>query len=251
MLKKLAFALLALQVSSTSFAEEREILAVGTEFAYLFEKNANAEAQGFAVDILKTLAQRSGYKLRFEFYPWARAQYMVEQGQAQILIGPYKTPQREQKFNFAQRPFYHDQMVFYVRKGEGRSWQGYYPNLYNQRVAVVQGWVYGDEFEKHQARFKLSTVTNLSTGLSLLVAGRFDYLAANIRNTEGILRTWRADKDLIALDTGIQQQDGYFAYCKSGYCDVLRQHFEHGFQELIASGEMAKLAKSYPLKFPG
>lgn len=251
MKKLLLFALLTSQLGLSAQAQEREILAVGTEFAYLFEKNGKSEIQGFAVDILKALAQRHGYKLRLEFYPWARAQWMVEQGQAQILIGPYKTAQRELKFTFASRPFYRDQMVFYVRKGEARGWQGVYANLNNQRVAVVQGWAYGEEFEKHQAQMKLSTVSNLLTGLNLLANGRYDYLASNIRNTEGVFRTWQADKELIALEPGIQQQDGYFAYCKLSYCDTIRQQFELSFADLISSGEMARLIKPYPLRFPG
>ena len=46
------------------------------------------------------------------FVAQPRAQAMVEAGLADILVGPYRTPERERRFAFAARPFYRDHMVF-------------------------------------------------------------------------------------------------------------------------------------------
>lgn len=245
--------LVAILMPIASFAaqsKDQEVLVVGSEFAYLYEKDQAGKAVGFAVDILKLLAQRHQFNLRFEFYPWSRAQWMVEQGQAQILIGPYKTPQREQKFQFARKPFYRDQMLFFVRKGSELHWQGNLSQLNSGRIAVVQGWVYGEEFEKHRARLNPVVVANLSTAISLLQDQRFDYLAANRRNVQGLMRNWTGAKAFQALEPPIQLQDGYLAYCKSELCDQVRSKFDQGFQEMINRGEIGHLLKPYAVDFP-
>ncbi len=249
------YVLLGLILSSWHFsalarAEPEELTVVGSEFAYLYEKNPKGQAVGFAVDILNALAQRHGYRLRFEFYPWSRAQWMLERGQAHILVGPYKTPQREQKYLFSKYPFYRDQLVFYVRKSTGLKWNGDYAFLQNQRVAVIQGWVYGEEFERQRANFKPASVANLSIALNLLANNRYDFLAANVRNTLGALRDWTGPQEFQALEPIIQQQDGYLAYCKTTYCGKIWQEFELAYRELLQRGELQRWARAYPIEFP-
>lgn len=77
------------------YVQASEVLAVGTEFAYVFEQTPDGKFVGLGADIVRALAKQNGDTVRFEIYPWSRAQWMVENDQAQILIGPYKTPQRE------------------------------------------------------------------------------------------------------------------------------------------------------------
>ncbi len=251
MLRVVVALLLMMQLQGSCQAENREIIVAGTDFAYLYEKNAKGEVTGFAVDILKALAARHNYQLRFELYPWTRAQWMVENGFAQILVGPYKTSAREQKYYFSRFPFYRDQLVFYVRKSSGMAWQGRYAALQNQRVAVIQGWAYGDEFERQRISLKPVSVANLAIALKMLVNKRFDYLAANIRNTEGVLREMPGLEDLIALEPIIQQQDGYFAYCKESQCEKIWQEFEQTYQDLLQQGDLQRWSRAYPIKFPG
>ncbi|MDK2126614.1 substrate-binding periplasmic protein [Parachitinimonas caeni] len=226
------------------------VLVVGTEFANVFEKSASGEYVGLGVDILRAIAKQRGDNLNFEIYPWPRAQLMVENHQAQILIGPYKTPEREAKFVFARRAFYRDQMVFYVRAGAGQTWDGRYASLQGARIGVINGWVYGPQFESMRAMLKPEVANSLTIGLNMLMAHRFDLLASNMRNTEALARKLNIENDLAVIEPVMDVQDGYMAFCKQSACDALRQYYDDAFDTLRDSGELARMARKYNVRLP-
>ncbi|MBI3285226.1 MAG: transporter substrate-binding domain-containing protein [Burkholderiales bacterium] len=231
-------------------SQAAEVLAVGTEFAHVFERTPAGEFTGLGVDILKALAKRNGDTLRFEIYPWSRAQWMAENDQAQILVGPYKTPEREVRFSFARRAFYRDYMVFYVRSGSNLDWDGNYASLRAYKVGVILGWVYGAQFDGMRALLKPETANSLTNGLNMLNARRIDYLASNMRNTEAMIKTLGLSNDFYVVDTTIDIQDGYLAYCKQAACEQLRLRYDEAFEQLVESGELAKLARKHKVRIP-
>lgn len=227
-----------------------EILVVGTEFAQIFERDSSGEFSGLGVEIVRAMAKQSGDTVNFQIFPWARAQWMVENSQAQILVGPYKTAERETKFSFAQRAFYRDDMVFYVKKGVDIRWDGSYPSLQGAKVGAVNGWVYGKQFEAHRPALKPEMVYSLTSGLKMLLVNRFDLLASNVRNTEALAKSLGLSNDILALSPIIDSENGYLAYCKQTACDALRKRFDELFERLRASGELARLAQYYAVRLP-
>ncbi|MES2104317.1 MAG: transporter substrate-binding domain-containing protein [Pseudomonadota bacterium] len=247
-LKRLVFS--GFLLAALAPAHSRELLAVGTEFASVFERNTSGEFSGLGVEIVKAIARQTGDTVKFEIYPWARAQFMVEQDQAHILIGPYKTPEREARFSFAAHGFYRDYMVFYVRNGTNLQWDGDYRNLRGLRVGVVNGWVYGAKFESMRAWLRPEVANSLTNALNMLNARRIDYLASNLRNTEALLKTMGLGSEFTVLDQVIDTQDGYLAFCKKSGCDALRSQFDQVFEQLRNSGELAKMAHSFSVRIP-
>jgi len=175
---------------------------------------------------------------------------MVENGQAQILIGPYKTPERETRFSFAQKPFYQDVMAFYIRRElPVLSWDGNYLSLTSNRVAVINGWVYGPKFEAARAALKPELANSLENGLNMLVAKRIDYLATNLRNSEALLNKMGLSGKVLILQPFIDRQDGFMAYCK-GTCDALRTRYDELFDQLRASNSLQDMARKYDVRLP-
>ena len=92
---------------------------VGSHFARIYEPDRRGQPQGLGVDLLR---RTLGESLRLELLPYQRAQYDVEIGEADVLVGPYRTAEREARFLFSQRAFYEDAMVFYARRNEASLW---------------------------------------------------------------------------------------------------------------------------------
>lgn len=222
--------------------QAREWLVVGTYFPQVFERSESGHFTGLAPAVLRQLAVELGAQPRFEIYPWARAQRMVEQGQADILIGPYRTAEREARFAFAAEPFYQDRIVFYARRQSRLSWNGDFASLQAQRIAVVRGWTYGPRFEAARAQMQLDIVESVPNGLRMLAAGRIELLATNQRNTLPHLAALQLDEQLIQLEPQIDVQQGYFAFPRDATHVALREQFDQGFRRFVASGELARLA---------
>ncbi|MEB0137711.1 MULTISPECIES: substrate-binding periplasmic protein [unclassified Undibacterium] len=226
-----------------------EVLAVGSEFAGIFEASEANGYTGLGVEIVRQLAQKNGDTVRFELYPWNRAQWMVENGYAQVLIGPYKTAEREGKFKFSARPFYRDILAFYTRQGSNVGWNGDYASLRTRKVAVINGWAYGEAFEAARTQIKPELVHTLSNGLTMLAAGRIDLLATNLRNSEAQLRKLDLKLGFAIVAPLIDTQDGYLAYCRST-CERMRQAYDDSFEQMRVSGDLSALARRFEVRLP-
>ncbi|MEH6459985.1 substrate-binding periplasmic protein [Chitinimonas sp. JJ19] len=229
-------------------ASARELLVVGTQFGRLFEQVPSGEFEGLAVTLVREFARASGHTVRFDIYPWARAQMVVQTGKADMLIGPYKTPEREQLFAFSDKAFYRDEMVFYARAGSSTRWDGDYAQLRGLRIAAIRGWAYGAGFEA--ARAQVDMTNNLQSGILMLSEKRVDLLATNRRNTEALLATMASPPDIQAISPIIEVQDGYFAFPKSAEAASLRAEFNVFFNNLIRKGELARLARQHGVTIP-
>ncbi|HBX54137.1 MAG TPA: ABC transporter substrate-binding protein, partial [Pseudomonas sp.] len=228
-----------------SAASARELLAVGTSFPRVFERTPAGQYSGLATRVLSVTLTQLGHSVRFELYPWARAQRMVELGQADILIGPYKSPAREARFAFAAQAFYRDRIVFYRRSDSLLHWSGDYRQLRGRRVGVVRAWAYGTRFDDARAGLDLVTVEGVENGLKMLSMGRLALLASNQRNTQPVLQALGLNDEIVQLETLIDTQDGYFAFPRQSSHRSLREDFDRVFQQMIEQGQLAQLAAQW------
>ena len=248
-LKHLLFACLTI-LGAAQCAMAAERLAVGARFDRIFEQGADGQWRGLGVDVLRTLAARAGDTVRFGIYPWARAQAMVQRAQADILIGPYKSPEREKQFAFVDLPFYRDRMVFYARNGATPPWRGAFGQIAATRIAAVRGWHYGERFDQARPRLNISEVNQLEHGVQMLMHGRVDLLATNERNNAALIGTLRDSGRLAALCPAIAQLDGYLAFPRGAEFAAARDQYSALFTEMVRSGEFARLAARHGVLAP-
>ncbi len=227
-----------------------ELLAVGTDFSKVFERNPAGEFVGLGVDVVRALARHNNDTVRFEIYPWPRAQAMVELGQADILIGPYKTAEREARFAFLERAFYQDRMVFFMRNGARVDWNGKYDSVRALSIAAVSGWSYGPEFDRLRPELKVSNAPKLENGVLMLAYGRVDLLAANRRNIEPVLASLRMANSITELSPHLSTQNGYLAFPRIAQFDAQRLRYNQAFNELVEKGELARLARKHEVQVP-
>lgn len=240
-------AILGAAVFALPLAAAREVLVVGSEFSKVFEPREGGAFIGLGVDVVRSLALKSGDTVRLEIYPWARAQMMVETGLADVLLGPYKTPERTLCFTFAERPFFQDQMRLYARKtGTPFVWNGDITTLKSIRIVSVHGWTYGEAFD----RVETTKVYALKDAILMLTREHADLLAANARDVDGQLLSLPLANSLVPLEPVISTQNAYLAFHKSSMHDALRVQWDRAMDSLVAKGGLAKLAHKYQLKAP-
>lgn len=228
----------------------RELLAVGTGFPGVFERQMAGGYGGLATSVLREALEPLGYQIRFELHPWARAQHMVEQGQGDILIGPYKNAEREARFAFSAQPFYRDHIVFYRQRGRLLFWNGDYQQLLGRRIGVVRAWAYGANFDSRRGQLELVTVEGVENGVKMLSAGRLDLLASNQRNTHPVLVALGLNDEIEQIDSQIDLQDGYFAFPRHDRYKPLREDLDRALQQLIEQGRLAQLAREWQVEIP-
>lgn len=227
-----------------AFGGPRELLVVGAHFARVYERADNVFS-GMGPDILRSLVPHLGQPLHFDLFPWARAQSMVAQAQADLLVGPYKSPERLALFSFCERPFYVDQMLFYARTKSVFDWDGDYASLRDKRIVAINGWAYGDEFDAARSIMNISLTNSVEAALAMLAHGRVELFATNRRNTEPVIPLLALENKVAPLSRIIASQRGYFAFPKRPEYEAVLERFDRAFNAYVDAGELRKLGRRW------
>jgi polar amino acid transport system substrate-binding protein len=231
-------------------AQAHELRVAGTTFAHVFERTADGEFTGLGAELARAMARQQGHTVKFELYPWVRAQEMVAKGRADVLVGPYKTAQREAQLSFMDQPFYQDNLLFYAHAGSNQRWDGNYSSLKNRRIITMLGWVYGQQFDQERAALNITQVATVENGLAMLLNDRTDLFAANERNSANGIAALGPHGEFVALSPAIGREVGYFAFPKDAQHEALRQAFNASFKKLTDSGEYAAMARRLGVTIP-
>ena len=227
----------------------RELLAVGAPFARVFERSQGGFS-GMAPEILRSIGAQLGQPVQLDMYPWPRAQSMVALGQADILIGPYKTAERFETIAFSERAFYQDEMVFYARNGAVFDWDGSYAALRGKRIVLVNGWAFGEEFDTARKEMYINVTNSVDAALGMLALGRVDLFATNRRNTEPVIASLGLLDKVAPLERIISTQRGYFGFPRRPEHEALRQRFDRAFNQFVEAGELRKLGRRLSVQIP-
>ncbi|MGQ3053602.1 MAG: substrate-binding periplasmic protein [Roseateles sp.] len=229
-------------------ARATPLRAVGSQFARIFEGSEGQAPKGLAVDLL---GQLFGDSLRCEWLPWSRAQLMVEQGEADILIGPYRTPEREGRMLFSVRSFYSDAMVWYARRGEEARWSGEFGTLAQTPVAAVRGWAYGSRFERMKTSMnQLTWVQSVDAGLLMLTKRRVELFAANDRNCQPVLQRLNLTDAVARCSPPLDVLHGHMAFARSATGEELSRRYDRAFEQWLRTGSATELYRRWGVERP-
>jgi len=114
--KKIVILLLFLLTVSNTFAlAGTKYIVVGDNdyppLCYLDDKN---NPSGFDVDLIVAAARKAGIEIEIKLMPWAEARKMVENGQADILLGVNFTRTRAKFYDFTE-PYLENRQVIFVK----------------------------------------------------------------------------------------------------------------------------------------
>ncbi len=223
----------------------RELVAAGTRNEGIYERRATGEFSGLGVDLVRQLATRQGYQVRFEIYPWRRALEVVGGGKADLLVAPYKTPERLRTMRFSEQAFFQDELAFYVRADSMPVWEGDYRLLKGRRIVVINGWAYGPAFTRALPQLNVSVTNTVENGLKMLSYGHVEMFASNRRDTDPVISKLALHDRVLALAPLIDVQDAYFSYPLAPRYRDLPAQMDQLLAELKKSGELQRLARRY------
>lgn len=239
------------QANGIAARSSRDLLIVGTHFPRIYEMGSDGHFTGMGADLVRIVADQLGYTVRYKIYPWARAQRLTESGQADILVGPYKTQERLQTMSFSSLPFFADELVFYTRSDNTIAWDGNYRSLAGKRVVILNGWAYGDEFDKGHWGIAVETSNSVESGFKLLMHKRADLFATSRRDGEPVIASLGLKGRVVALSPLIDTQKAYLAFPKQpAPYDAIHFQFDVVLRKMISGGGLQKLGRRYGLLVP-
>lgn len=137
--------------------------------------DANGQAQGTMVAIMRQLVSNSGGTAKFVSCPWARCLKLTETGQVDMLFGVSKTAERAAFLHFVEPEMINTKVNFVFYQLPSARPIHSYSQLYRLRVGVLRGGSYFSEFDTDRKLHKVEFV-DLASAVVSLQKGRIDAL---------------------------------------------------------------------------
>ncbi len=175
-MKQTIIILCILFMATSSFAENAMKVVYFQDFQPFCWQDTNNQVTGIFVDVLtEALNVRMGIPLVYEGYPWARAQKMVEDGEADAFV-TVSTPERQTYADASTEPVIVMTATIFVKAGN--------PKIDEFRTSIktladLEGVTVGSYLGNGWAKKNLSHITvdwapSLEMTLKKLAGGRFD-----------------------------------------------------------------------------
>lgn len=129
------------------------------------EKADGKEFSGIYVDFIRELAGRLGFPLEFKQVPFRRALALMENGDADIMVGPDRTGEREKYMLYLDEAFTRERKAFFT--GATSPDITRYEDLETLQIGVHRGSVYFERFDLDPALKKVE-VSGYSKALTML-----------------------------------------------------------------------------------
>ena len=181
-----------------------------------------------------------GIEVHWQFYPWARAMLVAENGQCDGTAVWSSSKQRRAAFYFSQ-PILNNQTHFLYRKSQPFDWKSI-EDLHGLVIGGTIGYDYGVAMQtaERNGQITLTRLPSEKLGIRMLLAGRLDIFPIDKVAAQAMLRQdFNAEQraSLAFHPLAIRTDPLYLLLSRKvpGNQKLLK-HFNHGLQRLKDSG---------------
>ena len=218
---------------------------VGSHFPILSEETEKGQLTGIAIDVATIIGRRLGHTITIRLYPWERAKYMVKTGLADVLMAPYKCPDRETWLDYSKNYFFIDKVFFYVMPGSAVGWNGKYTSLQGRMIGIVQGWSVDAGFDRIKTSLSIDYGPTLDICFKKLLAGRIDMIPTSVREAKAAfvrLRLGNKEKPVI-IRPALATNYNYFGFTRKRDLKTFKRNFDRLLNQMKANKEISTLLK--------
>lgn len=211
-----------------------------------FTDFVNDEYVGEHIDTVKILAKSLNFTPVFVRCPFARCLTMVQQGNADIIIGVKKLAEREKDLIFLNPPYMvqHDPLRFFTLSSKNTTINNF-DDLSKLTVGTLRGAKYFELFDQNETMIKVELTTREQL-INMLLHGRIDTFIAR---EESILSLMNVDEYKEKFSLANYQYDtavnSYVAISKHSDINIYTQELSNQLKMLVENGTVDCLRIKY------
>lgn len=188
-------------------------------------------AGGLYYDLLNEALRRLGWAVHYQEVPSARALRMMEVGEADLMMGLLRTPERERYLSYSQVRLPAEDKAFYARPGSMpvRS----LADLAGRRIVTQRGKRYGAALQADPP-LQLVEVNDYRAALEMVARGRVDLAVLPEREGDTLLA--EAGLDLVKQPWRFPGEATYLVLSRHSPWLALQGELERTFQSMHEDG---------------
>ena len=195
---------------------------------------------GICFDVMKEIGKRIDIPVSFFDQPFKRALYSMEQGKADIMVGPNKTAEREVYMVYTNATVGRASKAFYVHPDSTPIQR--YEDLKGKRVVVHRGKLYFNKFDMDTSLKKV-VVDSYVQAINMVSKKRADVVI--IPELEGDYLIKEHAMDLKKSTLIIEGNQSYIAISKKSPAVTLQKKIEDAMDEIKSDGTMDEILSRY------
>ncbi len=195
---------------------------------------------GIYVDILRAVAAEAGLALDFIETPYVRGFPMMRGGEADIMMGPNRTPEREKYLLYLDPPLPAEPKAFVTRAQGPRITR--YEDLRGLRIATLRGARYADRFDA-DATLEKVPAADYDAALRLLGGERVDAVIMPEQQARWLLRWQQLNWPLAPYR--IEGQPSYLVLARSSPLVARAAELAAILRRLQERGEVERILQLY------
>ena len=217
-----------------------EVLTVVGEHAPPYRIMQDKSCRGLYCDTMQAVARRAGFELRYVQVPMARALMMMEHGQADLMLGPNRTPERERYMVFLEAAFPAARKVFYQRSDKPQLRA--YADLAGKVVSVERGKRFFEPFDSDTSLVK-DWVSDPRIALRKVAMGRSDAALMPEQLGDWLLR--EEAMELVKAPWAIEGRASHIAFSIASPRIRWRTAIKQAFADMAGEGELQVIYARY------
>ena len=241
-----ALSLVALCCAAPGMARAERPLVLAFDDLLPWKTYGNGEYGGAYTEIVRELARRTGRQLKISRCPLKRCLYMLEVGNADIIIGLRNTPERARYLHFLQTPYrdHSSDKVFYVQEGRSASIRSY-ADLAPLRIGTKLGAEYLERFDRDSS-LKKDPVKNMEINFRKLALGRLDAVLIPEDQGEALLSKLHLEAQIDKADYRIPDASSRaIGISRKSPAAAHLDDFERAMRDMAKDGTLDALYKRY------
>ncbi|MFG6485168.1 substrate-binding periplasmic protein [Roseateles sp. BYS78W] len=197
-------------------------------------------AGGLYFELLNEAARRLDLTLRYQEVPSARALRMMEAGEADLMMGLLRTPEREAFLSYGQIRLPAEDKALYTRPQVTPVRQ--LGDLLGRRVVVQRGKLYGAALSS-LPRQALTEVNDYRSALEMVARGRVD--VAIVPERQGDLLLKATPMDLVKQPWRLPGEVPYVVLSRRSPWLARQADLERAFQSMHEDGSWRAIVARY------
>lgn len=123
---------------------------------------------GFYVEVIEAIGKELDWEIKYRVVPFRRALKMVEEGDADLMLGPVRKPERELYMDYSVPAFPAERRLFFYKEAANKIFK--YDDLKGKKIGVLRGSVYFEPFDS-DVDLQKEAGTNYENLLNMLNRG--------------------------------------------------------------------------------
>ncbi|AIR88378.1 substrate-binding periplasmic protein [Pseudomonas cremoricolorata] len=241
---------IVLLICLSPLAQAERLRIVSDDWApYIYQDNG--QPQGLHFEVASEVFKRLGVEVDWVFMPWKRCLAMVEQGQADGILGLFKLPEREAFVLFPHEPLSQVDFILFQSRARPHSVRTL-DDLNGLTVGTSPGYNYSAEFNEAQGFRREPAPTHIAN-FGKLALGRIDLLVTDRHVGEYLLHKLHLDEQIEALPLLIDSKPQYLGLTRKPGREQLAQAFAEVLQHFKQEPAYEAIVQRYvgtPDTFP-